>query len=158
MSVRVSGKKEVAKKALFPQSDFNPATYPEFVSTLDNLKPFFGGYVGLRGNSRIFALESSGNPQKFSDMFPVTIQVLSREYGCFVKKGIYWPDQHLFSCRDKRNIMVWYQPVLGWSRLVFRQFDHFGYEIKVRAHVIQRISDRQILAYPLKPDSGTLTR
>lgn len=157
-TLKISGQKENPRQIVTQNSYFFPATYPEFLNTLDHLKPFFGGFVGLRGDSRIFALESSGAPHKFSDMYPMIIQVLSREYGCFVKKGMTWQDRHLFSCRDKRNIMVWYQPVLGWSRLVFRQFDHFGYEIKVRARVIHRISERQILANPLKPDQVLIKR
>lgn len=128
------------------------SSYPQFLNSLDNLKPFFGGFIGLRGNARIFAIENSPTPQKFEELFPVIIQVLSKEYGCFIKKKISWTDQHQFFCRDKRNIVVWYQPVLGWSRIVFRQFDHFGYEIKVRHKEIHRISLRQILNHPLKPD------
>ena len=130
-------------------------SYPEYLRTLTNLKPFFGGFVGLRGDAKIFAMETPDSPKGFSYFFPMVIQVLSREYGCFVKIRMSWVDRHQFSCRDKRNIVVWYQPVFGWSQLVFRQFDRQGYEIRVRQRAIRRISARKVLDRPLSPDQLT---
>jgi hypothetical protein len=136
----------------FNSSFLSNFIYPNFVATLDHQKPFFGGFLGFRGDARVFVTELSSPADTLANLYPIVIQVLSREYGCFMKKKISWIDQHQFFCRDKRNIFVWFQRGLGWSRVIFRQFDHFGFEISVKRKMIMRISSRQILDAPLKPD------
>ncbi len=153
LPLRPRSENRLASKSLEPiEIQYMVPAFPAYVHFLDNIKPFFGGYLGLRGNSKIYVVENHSKTYPFADLYPHVIQVLSREYGCFIKKKISWADQHQFVCRDRRNIFAWYHPGLGWTRLVFRQFDQFGYEIKVRRKMVVRISDRSVLDRTLKPE------
>jgi hypothetical protein len=148
-----SPQNRVRSKSLDPaEIQYMVPAFSSYVHFLENIKPFFGGFLGLRGNSKIYVVENQSKTYRFAELYPHVIQVLSREYGCFIKKKISWEDQHQFVCRDRRNIFAWYHPGLGWTRLVFRQFDQFGYEIKVKRKMVVRISDRSVLDRTLKPD------
>lgn len=156
LSQRPGPQNNSPSKSLDPvEIQYMVPAFSAYVHFLDNIKPFFGGFLGLRGNSKIYVVENRSKTYQFAELYPHVIQVLSREYGCFIKKKISWEDKHQFVCRDRRNIFTWYHPGLGWTRLVFRQFDQFGYEIKVKRKMVVRISDRSVLDRTLKPENDT---
>jgi hypothetical protein len=106
-----------------------------------SLKPFYLGYYGKVGSSSLFIAPRKTIPD-MAGLYKAVVQVLSKKYGCMMRKKINKKPYLSFLCKDQR-IVVFHTRMQG-KYILFsgRQFDRDGREIIVK--------NRQIVGrYPM---------
>lgn len=106
--------------------------------------PYEDGVFGLVGGTKFF-VTTRERVATFDRLYWVMIKVLSEKFGCFVTTKQQTDDQTRFTCRDRRQIVIWRSAGRNWIQFYARQYDREGYEIKVEKRRIVRLSDRQVL-------------
>jgi hypothetical protein len=131
-------------KGLSPTLRRNPNLAKLAVSrALDHPYLYEKGVFGRIGSAKLFVAERKNIPD-FNRLYWVMVKVLSRKYGCFMIGRVKEDHKITIKCRDKRNIVMWRSMGKSWIQFYARQFDKYGYEIKVKNRRIVRISPKPV--------------
>lgn len=103
------------------------------------LKYFEGGVYGKIDGS-VYYITTLAKAPNIDRLYLLMMKMLSKTYGCFLKKRIKSAGEYHFFCRDSR--MVTMSPVFGQKLVLFRavQKDRYGNVLLVEDQPWQRTS------------------
>ena len=105
------------------------------------LEPFYKGLYGKVGTSTFFVASKKTLPDKTKQYWAI-VQVLSKKYGCLIKRKKSHKAYTAFLCQDKRIVVFHSRNKEGHVVISGRQFDKDGRELVVK--------NRKIIArYPV---------
>lgn len=100
-----------------------------------SLKPFYKGFYGKVGASTLFVASKKEVPDE-ARVYWAIVQVLSKKYGCFIRRKAKKGPYRSFLCKDKRIIVFHNRSTKNHILFSGRQFDQKGREIVVNNHKV----------------------